>query len=78
MNSIRIITTSATFLRLSCNAAITGLYREGSTLLPNVVRPPEPERGSVTIMFGRGFSTLLALIAVPVLFALFYRVRLSS
>lgn len=31
---------------------------------------------AVTIMFGLGFATLLTLIVVPVLFALFYRVRL--
>lgn len=30
---------------------------------------------AVTIMFGLGFATLLTLIVVPVLFALFYRVR---
>ncbi len=30
---------------------------------------------AVTIMFGLGFATLLTLIGVPVLFALFYRVR---
>ena len=33
---------------------------------------------AVTIMFGLGFATLLTLIVVPVLFALFYRVRFSS
>ena len=33
---------------------------------------------AVTIMFGLGFATLLTLIVVPVLFALFYRVRFRS
>lgn len=33
---------------------------------------------AVTIMFGLGFATLLTLIVVPVLFALFYRVRSAS
>lgn len=33
---------------------------------------------AVTIMFGLGFATLLTLIVVPVLFALFYRVKFSS
>ena len=32
---------------------------------------------AVTIMFGLGFATLLTLIVVPVLFALFYRVRFT-
>lgn len=30
---------------------------------------------AITIMFGLGFATLLTLIVVPVLFALFYRIR---
>lgn len=33
---------------------------------------------AVTIMFGLGFATLLTLIVVPVLFALFYRVKFRS
>ncbi len=33
---------------------------------------------AVTIMFGLGFATLLTLIVVPVLFALFYRVRVVA
>ena len=33
---------------------------------------------AVTIMFGLGFATLLTLIVVPVLFALFYRVRFTT
>ncbi len=33
---------------------------------------------AVTIMFGLGFATLLTLIGVPVLFALFYQVRYSD
>lgn len=33
---------------------------------------------AVTIMFGLGFATLLTLIVVPVLFALFYRVRFTA
>ena len=33
---------------------------------------------AVTIMFGLGFATILTLIVVPVLFALFYRVRLNE
>jgi multidrug efflux pump subunit AcrB len=33
---------------------------------------------AVTIMFGLGFATLLTLIVVPVLFALFYRVQFAS
>lgn len=33
---------------------------------------------AVTIMFGLGFATLLTLIVVPVLFALFHRVRFRS
>ncbi len=33
---------------------------------------------AVTIMFGLGFATLLTLIVVPVLFALFYRVKNAS
>jgi multidrug efflux pump subunit AcrB len=30
---------------------------------------------AVTIMFGLGFATLLTLIVVPVLYAMFFRVR---
>jgi multidrug efflux pump subunit AcrB len=33
---------------------------------------------AVTIMFGLGFATLLTLIVVPVLFALFYRLRFTA
>jgi multidrug efflux pump subunit AcrB len=33
---------------------------------------------AVTIMFGLGFATLLTLIVVPVLYAIFYRVQASE
>jgi multidrug efflux pump subunit AcrB len=33
---------------------------------------------AVTIMFGLGFATLLTLLVVPVLFALFYHVRFEK
>jgi multidrug efflux pump subunit AcrB len=33
---------------------------------------------AVTIMFGLGFATILTLIVVPVLYAIFYKVRYEA
>ncbi|WP_420546691.1 efflux RND transporter permease subunit [Curvivirga sp.] len=43
-------------------------------LLPDVFFAPL----AVTIMFGLGFGTILTLVVVPVLFAIFYRVKLDK
>lgn len=68
-----ILNASISRLRPVTMAAITTILGM-APLLSDVFFQPM----AVTIMFGLGFATLLTLIVVPVLFALFYDVRYSK